>query len=255
MNRGRLSVLTIVLLGLLPGLSSCTSAPAVHARKSFRLAGSRLVVDVGSSDLRLVAGTGTGTGTRTGGSVAVQRWLSGTAAKPGHASWSLAGDTLRLSIDCTGLVFHCGSRFQVTVPPRVSVVIHGGDGDVTVSALAGRVVIDGGAGNVQLSRISGPLQVSTSSGSITASAIRSPVVQARSDQGSVEFGFAAAPELVGIASTDGNATARIPVAGHRYDVMVTGGAGASHARVPDDPGSSRTVRVASGSGHATVLPA
>jgi len=85
----------------------------------------RLVIDVLGPDLRLVPGSGPG--------LRLQRWVSGTAAQPGHARWTLSGDTLRLSVDCTGLVFHCGARFQVAVPARVALAVHTSNGDVTGS--------------------------------------------------------------------------------------------------------------------------
>jgi hypothetical protein len=241
----RTPALAVAATVALLSLSGCGSSRTVHDQKSFSLTGTRLVIDVGSSDLRLVPGSGPG--------LQVQRWLSGTAAKPGHSSWTLTGDTLRLSIDCTGLVFHCGSTFQVAVPSAVSVVAHSGDNNDTVSGLSGSVVIDGGAGQVQLTGTSGPLQVSTGSGNITASAIRSPVVHATSNQGSVDIGFAAAPRLADLSSTDGNATARVPAAGHRYHVVVTTSSGTTRSKVPDDPQSSNTVRVSSNNGNATVL--
>jgi hypothetical protein len=228
-------------------LSACGSSQTVHDQKSFSLSSTRLVIDDSTSDLRLIPGSGSG--------IQVRRGVSGTAAKPGHSSWTLNGDTLRLGIDCSGLVFHCGSTFQVAVPPDVPVVVHSGSGNDTVSGLSGSVVIDGGSGNVQLSDTSGPLQVSTGSGSITASAIRSPTMRATSNQGSVDISFAAAPQLADLSCMAGNAKARVPVAGHRYHVLATSGTGTARSKVPDNRQSSSIVRVSSGNGNATVLPA
>jgi len=80
-------------------------------------------------------------------------------------------------------------------------------------------------------------------------------VHATSNQGGVDTGFAAAPRLADIRCSAGNATARIPVAGHRYHVVVTSGTGTAHSKVPDDPQSSSVVQVSSANGNATVLPA
>ena len=242
----RTPALAMAGLAALLTLCACGSSRTVHDQHVFSFRGTRLVIDDPTSDLRLVPGSGPG--------IQVQRWLSGTAAKPGHASWTLNGDTLRLSNDCSGLVFSCGSRFQVAVPPDLPVVAHSGSGNDTVSGLSGAVVIDGSAGTVQLSDTSGPLQVSTGSGNITASAIRSPIVRATSNQGSVDIGLAAAPHLLDIRCMTGNATARVPVAGHRYHVVVTTGTGTARSKVPDDRQSSSIVRVSSGNGNATVLP-
>jgi Putative adhesin len=228
-------------------LSACGSSETVHDQRVFGFSGARLVIDDSTSDLQVVPGSGPG--------IQVQRWLSGTAAKPGHSSWTLSGDTLRLGIDCSGLVFRCGSRFQVAVPPGVSVVVHSGDGNDTVSGLSGSVVIEGGSGQVKVSNISGPLKISTREGDITASAIRSPTVRATSKDGNVDIGFAAAPQFVDIKCTDGNARARVPAAGHRYHVVVSSSTGTAQSKVPDDRQSSSVVQVSSINGNATVLPA
>lgn len=240
-------VLAVAAAAVLLLLSGCASPRTVHQQKDFRLAGSRIVIDAaGSADLRLVPG-----GTRR---IRAQRWLSGTAARPGHASWTMSGDTLRLSVDCTGLVFHCGARFQVAVPPGIAVVVHSSAGGDTVSGLADSVVIDGGSGTVRLRGTAGQLRVSTGAGDVTGSAIRSPVVRVTSGQGDADLGFATAPRLAELRCGAGSATVRVPVSGHQYRVSVTSGTGTARRRVPDDPGSRSLVQVTSGQGDAAVLP-
>ena len=205
------------------------------------------MIDDSSSDLQVVPGNGPG--------IEVQRWLSGTAARPGHSSWTLTGGTLRLSIDCSGLVFSCGSRFEVAVPPGVAVTVNSGSGTDTVSGLPGPVTVNGNQGEVHVSGVSGPLRVSTGSGSITATAIRSPAVQMTTNQGSADVSFAAAPQSVTVRCSAGNATVRVPTAGHRYHVLVSSGTGNASSKVPDDRQAGGVVRVSSGNGDATVLPA
>jgi hypothetical protein len=208
-------------------LTACGSSRTTHDQHVFSFHGTRLVIDDPASDLRLVPGKGSG--------IQAQRWLSGTAARPGHSSWTLRGDTLQLAVECSGLVLSCGSRFQVAVPPDASVVVHSGSGNDTVSGL------------------SGPLRISAGSGNVTGSAIRSPTVRARSSAGNVDIGFATVPRLADVSCGTGNATARVPTAGHRYRVTVTAG-GTAQSRVPDDHQSANLVQVSSGSGNATVLP-
>jgi hypothetical protein len=205
------------------------------------------VIDDFSSDLQVVPGNGPG--------IEVQRWLSGTAAKPGHSSWTLTGGTLRLSIDCSGLVLSCGSRFEVAVPPRAAVTVNSGSGTDTVSGLPGPVTINGNQGDLHVSGVSGPLRVSTGSGSITATAIRSSAVQMTTNQGSADISFAAAPQSVTVRCSAGNATVRVPTAGQRYHVLVSSGTGNASSKVPDDRQAGSVVRVSSGNGDATVLPA
>lgn len=227
-------------------LTACGgSGGTTHGQRVFGFGGAHLVIDDSSSDLQVVPGNHSGVG--------VQRWLSGTAAKPGHSSWTLGGDTLRLSIDCSGLVFSCGSRFEVAVPPGVAVVVDSGSGTDVVSGLSGPVTINGASGDVHVNGVSGPLQVTTGSGDITATAIGSPAVRTTSNQGSSDITFAAAPRSVTVRCTVGNAEVKVPAAGHRYHVLVSSGTGNARSAVPDDGQSGSVVQVSSGNGNAAVL--
>jgi hypothetical protein len=244
----RISPLVLAATAATLALSACASAGStIHDQRSFGLAGTQLVIEDSSSDLQVLPGTGPG--------ITVQRWLSGTAAEPGHSAWTLSGDTLQLSIDCSGLVFSCGSRFEVAVPPGLAVVVDSGSGTDTVSGLSAPVTINGSSGDVHVTRVSGPLQVSTSSGNITAAAIGSATVRATSNQGSTDISFATVPRSVTIKCSVGNATVTVPVTGHRYHVLVSSGTGNALSKVPDDRQSGSVVRVSSGNGDATVLPA
>jgi hypothetical protein len=229
------------------GLAACaSSASSAHDQRAFSLGGTRLVIDDTASDLQLVPGTGP--------AIEVQRWLSGTAAEPGHSSWTLHGDTLQLGIDCSGLVFSCGSRFEVAVPPGMAVTVNSGSNTDTVSGLSAPVAVSGNQGSVNVAGVSGPLQVSTGSGSVTATAIRSSAVRITTNQGSADVSFAGAPRSVTVRCSIGNATVRVPTAGYRYHVLVASGTGGASSKVPDDPQAGRVVRVSSGSHDATVLP-
>jgi len=207
----RAAALAVTAAAGLLALAGCGSGPTIHAQQALFFRGRRLVIDDPGTGLRLVSGRGPG--------LRVQRWVSGTAARPGHATWTLSGDTLRLSVDCTGLVFHCGARFQVAVPAGLPLVVDGG------------------------------------SGTITAAGLRSPSVRVTSAEGSVDIGFSAAPRFVDIRCTDGSATARLPVTGAGYHVVVRSGTGSARSRVRDDRLSSRVVQVISSNNMAAVLAA
>jgi hypothetical protein len=228
-------------------LTACSGSGTTHDQRAFGFAGTRLVIEDTSSDLQVVP--------RAGAGIEVQRWLSGTAAKPGHSSWTLHGGTLRLSIDCAGLVFSCGSRFEVAVPPGVAVVVDSGSGSDTVSGLSAPVTINGNQGDVHVTGVSGPLHVSTGSGDITATAVRSSTVRVTANQGSADVSFSAAPRSVAVRCSVGSATVRVPTAGNRYYVVVGSGTGHAVSKVPSDRQSGSVVRVSSGNGDATVLPA
>jgi Toastrack DUF4097 len=244
----RIFALVLVATAAALALTACASSGgSTHGHRAFGFASTRLVIEDSSSDLQVVPGTGSG--------ITVQRWLSGTAAQPGHSAWTLRGDTLQLSIDCSGLVFSCGSRFEVAVPPGVAVVVDSGSGTDTVSGLSAPVTIHGSSGEVHVHGVSGPLRVSTSSGNITAATIGSATVHATSNQGSADISFAAAPQSVTVRCSVGKATVTVPAAGHRYHVLVSSGTGNALSKVPDDRQSRSVVQVSSGNGDATVLPA
>lgn len=229
-------------------MAACSSSGStVHDQRSFSVGGTRLVIDDSSSDLQVVPGDGSG--------IEVQRWLSGTAAKPGHSSWTLDGDTLRLGIDCAGLVFSCGSRFEVAVPPGMAVTVNSGTGNDTVSGLSGAVTVNGDQGTVDVSGLSGPLRISTGPGNVTGTVLRSPSAQVTVSTGATDISFTTAPQSVTVKSSAGNATVRVPPAGHRYRVLVSSGTGSASSKVPDDPQAGSVVQVSSGNGDTTVLPA
>jgi Toastrack DUF4097 len=246
LHRIPLLVLAAATASLAPA-ACASSGSTTHDQRAFSFSGTHLIIDDSSSALHLTHGNGPG--------IEVQRWLSGTAARPGHSSWTLSGDTLRLSIDCSGLVFSCGSRFEVAVPPEVAVTVNSGSGTDTVSGLSAPVTVNGNQGDVHVTGGSGPLQVSTGSGSVTATAIRSSAVQMTTDQGSADISFTAAPRSVTVRCSTGNVTVRVPTAGHRYHVLVSSGTGDASSKVPDDRQSTSIVQVSSGNGDATVLPA
>jgi len=244
----RIPALVLAAAGASLALAACASSGSTtHDQRAFSFGGTHLIIDDSSSDLQVVPGNGPG--------IEVQRWLSGTAARPGHSSWTLSGDTLQLSIDCSGLVFSCGSRFEVAVPPGMAVTVNSGSGTDTVSGLSAPVTVNGNQGDVHVTGVSGPLQVSTGSGSITATAIRSSAVQITTNQGSADISFTAPPRSVTVKCSTGNATVRVPAARHRYHVLVSSGTGNASSKVPDDRQSGSVVQVSSGNHDATVLPA
>jgi putative adhesin len=243
----RIPALSLAAAAASLALAACASSSTTHDQRAFSFGGTRLVIDDTSSDLQVLPGNGPG--------IEVRRWLSGTAAKPGHSSWTLHGDMLQLSIDCSGLVFSCGSRFEVAVPPGMAVTVNSGSNTDTVSGLSAPVTVNGNQGDVNVNGVSGPLQVSTGSGNVTATAIRSSAVQITTNQGSSDISFTTAPRSVTVKCSAGNATVKVPTAGHRYHVQVGSGTGNASSKVPDDPQSGSVVQVSSGNHDATVLPA
>ncbi|WP_283138987.1 DUF4097 family beta strand repeat-containing protein [Rhizohabitans arisaemae] len=230
-------------------LSACAgkgSGDTASEEKSFNLRGNRLVIDARSVELKVLPGDGSG--------IHVQRWLSGTAAEPGNSSWTLDGDTLKLSVNCSGLVLDCGGRHQVSVPGDLSLVVRSGDGEYHLSGLSGSVVVEGGSGPVRADAMTGDLSITTQEGEITVSNVRSRTLRASSDLGNVDVDFTAAPQLVDITSNAGDITVKVPTTGQRYQVSIDSGTGQGGSRVPHDSRSRNVVKLHSAEGDATLFP-
>jgi Putative adhesin len=250
MDIRRASAAAMAAVAALLALTACgdnSSGSGASEEKSFDFNGDRLVIDARSIELQVVPGGGAG--------IQVQRWLSGTSAKEGNASWTLKGDTLKLTVNCSGLVLKCGSQYKVAVPRDLSVVVRSGDGEYSLSGLSGAVVVEGGSGPVSASKITGDLKISTGEGEVTVSDSRSRTVQVTSDLGDVKVNFAAAPQLADIKSNSGDVTVKVPTAGQHYQVSVDSGTGEGGSKVPNDSQSGNVVKVSSAEGDATLLPA
>ncbi|HUA29788.1 MAG TPA: DUF4097 family beta strand repeat-containing protein [Streptosporangiaceae bacterium] len=217
LRRHRISALVLTAAAASLSLAACGSGGSAHDQRAFGTDGTRLVIDDTSS-------------------------------------WTLQGDALRLGIDCSGLVFSCGSRFEVAVPPAMRVIVNSGSNAVTISGLSAPVTVNGNQGGVNVSSVSGPLRVSTGAGSVTATALLSSAVRVTTSEGDADISFAAAPRSVTVKCSAGNATVKVPTAGHRYHVVVSSGSGNALSKVPDSLAGS-VVRVSSDNGDATVLPA
>ena len=142
----------------------------------------------------------------------------------------VSGHTLTVSYGpCTD----CGAAFYVTVPRGVSVTVHEGTGQVTLSSLAGEVSAQSGTGNVTgtgLSGATGRFQIGT---------------------GRVDVAYAKPPRQVSVVASTGAVQVLVP-ASVAYRVSAGSEIGAVDIAVPQSPSASRVISVQDGVGAVTV---
>ncbi|MGH3343936.1 MAG: hypothetical protein ACRDPK_13920 [Carbonactinosporaceae bacterium] len=153
---------------------------------------------------------------------------------PPRTRHRLTGGTLTLGYSCPERNDECGVTYRVRVPSETSVQLRSQ------------------AGGVHVEGLSGPLQVAVAVGPVTAERLRSPDVGVRSQAGSVQLGFAAAPESVTVDAIAGAVILRVP-GGMRYAVEAQTAAGITTVEVPTDRAAPRRIRANSTTGSIEVL--
>ncbi|MCW6008056.1 hypothetical protein K1W54_26450 [Micromonospora sp. CPCC 205371] len=231
----------IPLLGLVAVVvtAGCTDVRAVNEtrddRREFSLTGDRLVIDSGGADLRLVAGTSK--------AVVVDRSLTGKATVGDNASWAMDGETLRLSVTCSGFVPDCGGRHIVRVPSGVAVTVTsdapvravGLDAALTATVIDSWLRVEEPAGALRL----------TADLAVDVTGARSADVSATSRERSVALDFTVAPTRVR-ARAGGDVAVTLPSGPETYRVTAAPG----ETALRSDPASERTVTAAAGEGRS-----
>ncbi|MCK2221228.1 DUF4097 domain-containing protein [Actinomadura sp. ATCC 31491] len=182
------------------------------------------------------------------GSVQVERWVRGKAARDGNATWSLRDGVLRLGADCNMVVGDCGARYHVRVPPAVRVSVEAEDGVILqdlpqdVDAVSReRIEVTGASGRLRL----------RSEGPITGSGLRSAAVRCRTADGAIDVSFVTAPADLDLRSADGRVTATVPKGSYAVTARSTDGTATSS--VKNDPKAAAAIDARSGTGDVRVL--
>lgn len=232
----------LIPLALIISIGGCTDIGAINDtsddRHDFALTGSLLVIDNHVGDLRLVAGTGA--------AVAVRRSLTGKATVKGNATWSMAGDTLRLAVTCSGFVPDCGGLYVVSVPPGVAVRVTS-DAPVRAVELGAALTATVSDGWLKVERPAGQLRL-TAEFAVDVTDARSADVTASSGENAVRLGFAIPPTRVE-ARAAGSVQVTLPAGPETYRVTTSPGRSA----LPSDPTSKRSVAAHAGEGYAASV--
>ena len=223
---------------------------------------------------RLVASTG-------GGDITVhQGQLGGGQARlTGTVQYSLVRP--RFTVTDSGVSLHCrlptgncGLSATLDVPPRTTVDLTSGGGNMQVSGIGGNVMLDSGGGDVAISGIGGTADLLTGGGNVTASdlggiltfttsggdvdgsGLFSRHVTTSSGGGNVSLVFTQVPDDVTISSSGGDITIVLPHDGTTYAISAqTGGGDYSGSSVPTNAASGNRIRIDSGGGNVSIAEA
>ncbi|MGA4990570.1 DUF4097 family beta strand repeat-containing protein [Nonomuraea bangladeshensis] len=214
-------------------------AEDVRATRAFPVTGTELKIVSSLGGVRVLPGTA--------GSVQVERWVRGKAAREGNATWSLRDGVLRLGADCSMIFGDCGARYHVRVPPAVHVTVEAPDGVILKELKQDVDAVS--REHIQVDTASGRLRL-RSDGPITATGLTSPAVRARTVDGAIDVTFVTAPADLNLESTDGRVTATVPKGS--YAVTARSKDGSVDSEVRNDPKAPAAIVARSGTGNVRV---
>jgi len=179
-----------------------------------------LVVNGGSGDVRVSAGTG-------GVRVVEHQSYRDTPPVTEHRT---EGGTLTLGFRCPQ--GHCEVGYEVEVPAATVVTVVNGTGEIVLTGLAGEI------------------DARTGTGDVRADGLTSAGVRLDSGTGDVRAEFAAPPSVVRVTAGTGSVAVTVP--GGPYAVSAHTGTGQVRVGVDRQPGAGRSVVAESGVGDVTV---
>ncbi|MEU9885455.1 hypothetical protein [Sphaerisporangium sp. NPDC051011] len=164
-------------------------------RRDFAFSGNALTIDVHDTSLTVVDGSS--------GGVNVERSLEGAAGNNGNATWSLDGGTLKLHVQCSGIVVSCDSRHTVRVPAGTALTVTGSGTTVRLKSLKGDTTATLSDCTLNIADPDGKLHLRNDGGHIKITGAKSPEVEARTlSDGNVNLTFAAAPRRVEVHAAE-----------------------------------------------------
>lgn len=230
--RGRWAPAALLAVAL--AASGCSDLRVINEesrdQRQFEFHADRLVIDNVNSDLRIVTGPA--------GSVSVERVLTGKATQEGNATWSFTDGTLRLRVECSGLVINCGAFHIVHVPDGISVTAEsegpvrmlGRSGDLTAT-VRDWLRVEEPAGALDL----------TAGLNVEVTAARTDTVVATSTGRDVHLSFAEPPDRVEAESVHGSVEIIVPDGPETYRIEASHHHGEVTPELASDPDSERTI--------------
>jgi hypothetical protein len=221
-----------------------TGVPPINDSQTFDLPGHLLTVD-STSDLRLVPGGQRG--------LTVSREFTGMAAEEGNASWTLEGDTLKLTATCSGLVIECGSLYTVAVPAGVAVSVTAEGAEVTSDSLPNDLTVRTRTGHILATRNSGTLRLTTETGDVTVDECGSSDVEVHSQDADHTLAFRTAPRRVAASTRTGDISLALPADDTPYLIDASAQSEDKyHVEVPNSPNAANQVTVGSPGGRVRI---
>ncbi|MEW2098472.1 DUF4097 family beta strand repeat-containing protein [[Kitasatospora] papulosa] len=240
---------TVLLVAALSGCGSTDAEDAPSEHKSFAFGGKALTIDAENSNLDLVSADVK--------EIEVTRRVDGWVVLGSGPDpvWKLEGDELKLEVKCRAVISNCEAYHEVKVPRGLAVTVQGDNGRVGAVGFAEPLKISADNGGVTVRDASGPLEMHADNGSIEAERISGRSVIARSDNGTVELGFAEVPDLVDTVSDNGSISVTLPGGKETYAVSAEADNGDVSVDVPRSESSEHVVKARSDNGEVTVRSA
>ncbi|PRY00960.1 DUF4097 family beta strand repeat-containing protein [Allonocardiopsis opalescens] len=158
----------------------------------------RIVVDVGSDDVRITGSDRT--------DITVSQARRGVFAEHDNQV-RREGDTLTVTGACSSwFVASCSTVFELDVPHGVSVELTGGSGNIGTEDVHGALDLELGSGDIEAVGTIGDVVATVTSGNVEVRESESPNVEATATSGDVTVETLADAEAISAASTSGNVT-------------------------------------------------
>ncbi|HET8930364.1 MAG TPA: DUF4097 family beta strand repeat-containing protein [Acidimicrobiales bacterium] len=165
---------------------------------------------------------------------------------------ALVDGTLELHSGCPWFSSWCSVDYTVIVPPSVELDVHTGNGAVLVRASDAPVTAHSGNGHIELVDLSGPIRATAGNGSLEGRDLRATDVDASTNNGHLELGFAVPVHRVRARTGNGWLEVHVPDRPGAYRVDATTRNGSRTVAVRTDPTGTDTIDVATGNGHLQV---
>lgn len=219
-------------------------ANAPTESKTFEFTGTNLTVESNAAELAIVSADVQG--------IEVERQISGSVNGNAPApAWSLAGNTLTLKADCTGVSIGCKVLYSVKVPRSTVIKAENTNGLIDASDISTGLTATTGKGDIKLNNVTGPkVDLTSDNGQIAGEGISTKDVAATSDNGDITLGFGTVPGNVGVKSDDGNVALTLPEA--EYRVETTTKSGKVSVDIAESDASTNTVQVTTRNGDISL---
>ena len=174
--------------------------------------------------------------------------------KASEVSATLVDGVLQVSGRCPFLGSPwCKVDVTVSVPAELPVTVRGSNGSIRVSGVTADLDVSVGNGSIELADVAAPLRAASDNGRISAYRLTSPMVDASTDNGSIELSFLDPPRSLRARSANGSLDVVVPdTVGYRVDARSNNGSADTTVRT--DPSSEYVIDVAADNGSVRVRP-
>jgi Toastrack DUF4097 len=223
----------VVASGAIVGLVVLVTGVGWVASLHTRSASYAVTAPVSRVDLQLASGNADIVGSSSP-AVQVRRTEDYAFGHPARERRWLTRGVLHIVSGCPHIVMgSCSASYEVAVPQGVTITVHTD------------------SGGIRMNGVSGNASVGTRSGNVDVEAYCGFHLSAASDSGNVTVVTACPPQSLRLQTGSGDAAALVPPGRYRI-AAVSGGHRERVSGVKDDPGSSFTITVSSGSGAVAV---